>query len=208
MVFCAPTIDQRGFQRSFARDAVRWLIASAANPVRAVVNSLSLQADDAVVELGCGPNTAMSLLASRARHGVVYGVDLCPRKLEHTLRHNQSGVRQGIVRLYRTSFKRLPFAAGSIDKIICVDGIHSWEDPVAVAVEMRRVLRRDGRLAIYAPETEWGRWHFAGPDAFQMSSVFELTQFLQLGGFDPDRILVQAVEGRAGRKGFLTTAFS
>jgi SAM-dependent methyltransferase len=205
MVFCAPAIDQS----RFARDAVRWLIASAtkrSSPVRAAINSLSLQADDAVVELGCGPNKAMSLLATRGRHGVVYGVDLCPSRLEHTLRYNQSGVQQGVIRLYRASFKRLPFATGSIDKIIGVDGIHSWEDPIAVAVEMRRVLRRDGRAAIYAPETAWDRqWHFAGPDAFRMSSALELTQFLQLGGFDPDRILVQAVEGRGGRRGLLAT---
>lgn len=206
MVFCAPAIDRRGF----AKGAVRWLMAKAAkrpNPVKTAVNSLDLQADDAVVELGCGPGKAMSLLASRARRGVVYGVDLCPRRLEHTLRNNQSGVRQGIVRLYRTSFRRLPFAAGSIDKIIGVDGIHAWEDPIAVVAEMRRVLRRDGRLAIYAPETAWGRrWQFAGRDAFHRSLALELTQFLQLGGFDPDRILVQAVAGRGGRTGVLATA--
>ncbi len=208
MVFCAPAIDQG----RFARDAVRRLIASAtrrSSPVSAAIDSLSLQADDAVVELGCGPDKAMPLLASRARHGVVYGVDLCPRRLEHTLRYNSSSVQKGIIRLYRASFRHLPFATGSIDKIIGVDGVHSWEDPVAVAVEMRRVLRPDGRAAIYAPETAWGRqWHFAGPDAFRMFSALELTQFLQLGGFDPDRILVQAVEGRGRCKGLLATASS
>jgi len=207
MVFCAPTIAQQ----NFARDAVRWLMAKApsrSNPVRAAVDALGLQADDAVVELGCGPDKAMALLASRARQGVVYGVDLCPKRLEHTLRNNQAGVGQGIVRLYRTSFKRLPFAAGSIDKIIGVDGIHAWEDPVAVAVEMRRILRCDGRLAIYAPETAWGRWQFAGRDAFPRSLALELTQFLQIGGFDPDRISVRVVAGRGGRKGVLATAFS
>jgi SAM-dependent methyltransferase len=205
MVFCAPAIDQR----SFAGDAVRWLIAGATrrfSPIGAAVNSLDLRADDSVVELGCGPDKAMSLLASRARQGVVYGVDLCPRRLEHTLRRNPAGVRQGVIRLYRASFERLPFATGSIDKIIGVDGFYSWENPVAVAVEMRRVLRRDGRAVIFAPETAWHRqWHFAGPDAFRMSSALELTQFLRLGGFDPDRILVQAIDGRGGCKGLLAT---
>ena len=205
MVFYASAINQR----RFAGDAIRRLIASVtkrSSPVRAAINSLSLQADDAVVELGCGPDKAIALLASRAPHGVVYGVDLCPRRLEHTLRYNRSGVQQGVIRLYRASFERLPFATGSIDKIISVDGIHSWEDPVAVAVEMRRVLRRDGRLAIYAPETAWDRqWHFAGSHALRMSSALELTRFLQLGGFDPDRILVQAVDRRGGYEGLLAT---
>ena len=205
MVSYAPAIDQRGF----ARDVVRWLIASAtgrSSPVKSAVNALDLQANDAVVELGCGPDRAMPLLAPRVPEGVLYGVDLCPKKLEHTLRSNRSGVHQGIIRLYRASFERLPFATGSIDKIISVDGIYSWENPVAVAVEMRRVLRPDGRAAIYAPDTCWGRqWHFAGPEAFRMFSALELTQFLRLGGFDPDRILVQAVEGRGGYKGLLAT---
>ena len=205
MVFYTPAIDQRGF----ARDALRWLIDSGArgsSPVRAAADSLRLQADDAVVELGCGPDRAMSLLVSRVRQGVVYGVDSCRKRLDHTLRSNRSGVQQGIIRLYRAGFERLPFATGSIDKIISVDGIYSWEDPVAVAVEMRRVLRRGGRAAIYAPQTGWVRqWQFAGPDAFRMFSALELTQFLQLGGFDPDRILVQAIEGRGARKGLLAT---
>jgi len=98
-----------------------------------------------IVELFCGRGNGLHALF-RLGFEKIEGVDLSPRL---------AALYQGPAKCYVCDCRRLPFADRSKDVLIVQGGLHhlptlpgSLEETL---VEMRRVLRRDGRLVVVEP---------------------------------------------------------
>src|SRR5579862_8961095 len=76
---------------------------------RLAVEALAVGPSDTVLELGFGPGHALSLLARRAPHGRVYGIERSAVMLKQAIARNRSAVREGRVVLQHGSFETLPF---------------------------------------------------------------------------------------------------
>jgi ubiquinone/menaquinone biosynthesis C-methylase UbiE len=50
--------------------------------------------------------------------------------------------------LVQATAERLPFAAGTFDRVLCVNALHHFHDPTSFVVESGRILRRGGALLI------------------------------------------------------------
>ena len=175
-------------------------------PNRLAVDALRIGARDTVLELGFGPGRAIEIMASRAPNGVVYGVDQSTIMLEQAKRRNREAILEGRVCLYHAGFDNLPFADASIDKILAVNVIYFWRDTEAVVKEIRRVLRPDGCMSIYATDAATMRgWKFAGPETHRLFRAGELNEVLLQGGFDRHQISVKSVLMPGKIKGLLAT---
>ena len=98
-----------------------------------------------VVELFCGRGNGLHALA-RLGFRNIEGVDLSPRLLaEYT----------GEARCYAADCRELPFAAKSKDAAIVQGGLHHLpvlpDDLERVFIELKRVLRPDGRVVFVEP---------------------------------------------------------
>jgi SAM-dependent methyltransferase len=175
-------------------------------PNRLAVDALRIGARDTVLELGFGPGRAIELMAARAPQGVIYGVDQSEIMLEQAKRRNRPAIREGRVLLYRAPFDHLPFVDQSIDKVLAVNVVYFWEDPVGVMKEIRRVLRPNGCVSIYATDAKTMRnWRFAGPETHRLFRAAELNDLLLLGGFDRNRVFVRSVQVTGRANGLLAT---
>ena len=113
-----------------------------------------------VLDVGCGVGLYTAAFLRETEH--VFGVEI---ELERALeaRSRAKGVVQAVG-------ERLPFAGEAFDIVFSHEVLEHVEDDRACAVEMARVLRPGGRLAIFVPnrlyafETHgvfWhGRYHF------------------------------------------------
>jgi ubiquinone/menaquinone biosynthesis C-methylase UbiE len=117
---------------------------------RAAVDLLDVQPDDDVLEIGYGPGTALAMLAARAPHGTIAGVDLSARMLRQATRRNRRLVAEGRLSLYRAAAESTPFDDASFDRIIAVNNFHIWPDRAAALAEILRVLRPGGQLLLAA----------------------------------------------------------
>lgn len=118
--------------------------------IRQVLRLLAPGPADRVLDLGCGWGTISWAMASRARH--VVGLDFSERAVEECN-----------VRLARTEVRNLEFvtgdaadtglSAGAFDVVVAADLFeHLYpNDSEAVANEAFRVLRADGRFAVWTP---------------------------------------------------------
>jgi ubiquinone/menaquinone biosynthesis C-methylase UbiE len=113
-----------------------------------VVSLLDVARTDRVLEIGFGPGIAIRESAARASDGLVCGVDHSEVMLRQARRRNAEAVRAGRVDLRLATADRLPTFDAPFDKVLAVNSMGFWDDPIACLRSMRSLLRPGGRIAI------------------------------------------------------------
>jgi ubiquinone/menaquinone biosynthesis C-methylase UbiE len=141
---------------------------------RGLIDDSRLGVGHQALEIGCGTGELAMMLALRAPHADVYGLDPNPDKLARAI--GKSWDLGHTIRVYRGVAQRLPFPAQSIDRAY-LSFLLSWlprKQKVAALREAHRVLFRDGSLHVVdfaPPVTRWDcflatavlRWKHARP---------------------------------------------
>jgi SAM-dependent methyltransferase len=78
----------------------------------------------------------------------VCGLDHSEVMLRQATRRNADGVRRGRVELRLGCVERVPAFEVPFDKILAVNALQFWNQPVEPLRELRRVLTSGGRIAI------------------------------------------------------------
>jgi ubiquinone/menaquinone biosynthesis C-methylase UbiE len=112
------------------------------------VSLLKVQPSDRVLEIGFGPGWAVERVAALARAGFVAGVDHSETMVQVAIARNAVAVREGRVALQQGSALALPYEAESFDKVMVVNSLHHWPDPLAGLREAWRVLTPGGLVLI------------------------------------------------------------
>ncbi len=193
----------QGFAGRLAGAAMRVVNA---RPNLVAVDALQVGPHDTVLELGCGPGHALSVIASRAPFNTINGIDRSSVMLGQAASRNAKAIREGRVRLMAAEFEWLPFRESTFDKILAVNVIYFWRDTRRVLDGIRRVLRPGGRLVIYATDAASMRhWKFASPDTHRLFDRAALARVLEEAGFDRRRVCVEEIDVMAQVRGLLAT---
>jgi ubiquinone/menaquinone biosynthesis C-methylase UbiE len=112
------------------------------------VSLLDVRRDDRVLEIGFGPGLAIWELSRIAVEGYVRGIDHSELMLRWARRRNADGLRRGVVDLRLGSVDELPEFDTPFDKILAVNTMLFWSEPVARLAELRCVLRPGGLIAV------------------------------------------------------------
>jgi SAM-dependent methyltransferase len=112
------------------------------------VSVLDVRRDDRVLEIGVGPGLAIRELSRIAAEGYVCGIDHSELMLRWARRRNADGLRRGVVDLRLGSVDELPEFDAPFDKLLAVNTMLFWSEPVARLAELRRLLRPGGLIAV------------------------------------------------------------
>jgi ubiquinone/menaquinone biosynthesis C-methylase UbiE len=137
--------------RGLAGRVAGWVMAHRGSNVERnvwVVSLLGVQPADRVLEVGFGPGIAIAELARRATDGQVYGIDHSATMVRVASRRNAYAVREKRVHLRHASVDDLPRFDGLLDAIVAVNSLGFWPEPARRLVELRRLLRPGGRIAL------------------------------------------------------------
>ena len=143
---CHPS-SQWGRPRGLVGSLVGWVMAvknTAMN--RAAVTALDLTPSDRVLEIGCGPGVALTMVDSRAAYAA--GLDHSPVMVAQATWRNRRAIAEGRIAVVEASVARLPFPEADFDKVFTVNSFHFWPAPEAALAEARRVLKPDGRVVL------------------------------------------------------------
>jgi SAM-dependent methyltransferase len=199
-------VGQFGHPHGLGGDLAGWVMAHRSSNRRRnrwVVSLLEVADTDRVLEVGFGPGIAVGELSRLASSGCVMGVDRSEVMVRHARRRNASAVRSGRVDLRLGSVEALPDFEGPVDKILSVNSMGFWKDPVARLNELRARLRPGGEIAIASqprcPGATSETSARAGRDieAALQSAGFNRTRVETLD-LDPPVVCVIAVNDRAG----------
>jgi ubiquinone/menaquinone biosynthesis C-methylase UbiE len=111
--------------------------------VRRVADLAAVSAADRVVDIGCGPGSAVREAAHRGAR--VIGVDPAPVMLR--LARALTRDRPGITWAEGTA-EDLPEADGSATVVWSLAAVHHWKDATQGLAEARRVLAAEGRFLV------------------------------------------------------------
>lgn len=139
--------------RFFSELADRWDaqhdMQSLGDNLSAGLAELHVETAETVLDVGCGTgNLTRALLDRLGRDGCVMAFDLAPAMID-TARRKNSDPR---VRWTVADASEVPLPDESVDRVICFSVWPHFDDAAACAHELRRVLRRGGRLHV---------WHLA-----------------------------------------------
>ena len=165
-----------------------------------MVQQLSLQPGQTVLELAAGPGDTGFLAAARIAPGNLISSDASEAMLELArARAQEQGVEN--VEFKRLQLEWIDLPAARVDAVLCRWGIMLVVDPAAAASEIRRVLRPGGRAALAVWDVpERNPWatipnralvelgHAEPPDPsqpgmFALAAPGSLTELLQSAGF-------------------------
>src|SRR5438105_6807385 len=139
----------------FGGRAAGWVMARrGSNRERNIwaVGLLDVQAQDRVLEIGFGPGIAIQEFARRATSGLVVGIDHSEVMVRQARKRNAAVVSAGRVDLRLGSADALPAFDVPFDKVLAVNSLLFWDDPVGRLKELHDLLRPGGQIAIvYQP---------------------------------------------------------
>ena len=155
---------------------------------------LAPKAGERILDFGSGSSSTAISLALRYPEATLSGVDTRSKAVEKAQRSVFRKKLGNISVIHVPLGGRLPFAAGSFDKAICILGLHdrSPDEKLRIAKEMVRVVRRGGTLHVAdfdKPETraegrilEFAR-RISGEAAVEPHIDGSWTECLTKGGF-------------------------
>jgi arsenite methyltransferase len=115
---------------------------------RLTMQSLALEPEDRVLEVGFGGGDLIARVAPVVSRGFVAGVDFSPDMVDVCARRLASLVASKRVEVRCATAEDLPYDADTFTKACTVNTIYFWPDPALCVGELRRVLREGGRLAV------------------------------------------------------------
>jgi SAM-dependent methyltransferase len=116
--------------------------------IRWTLSLLDVKPSDRVLEVGTGPGVAIELLSKIATEGYVAGIDHSDEMVRQANKRNAEAVQTGRVFLCRASASAPPAFDALFDKILTINSIHFWNDPVECLRNLRRLLRPGGVMAV------------------------------------------------------------
>lgn len=113
-----------------------------------VLPMLEIHQNDCVLEVGFGSGIDIRRVSEIAADGLVAGVDHSPLMVAQASRRNRVAIGKGLVELQLGGASKLPFSDDFFNKVFSINVAQFWTDPVAVLLEMRRVVRTGGLVAV------------------------------------------------------------
>jgi ubiquinone/menaquinone biosynthesis C-methylase UbiE len=111
-----------------------------------VLSRLGLTDRDRVLEIGFGPGASVRRASADAGH--VSGIDPSDVMLRQARARNRRAIAEGRVDLRFGAMPKLPFENACFDKAYSINTYQFWPDGVAGLLELRRVMKPGGLVAI------------------------------------------------------------
>lgn len=176
------TLTERLLYRAFGRPTGLlgriggWILAGGKDEmIEWMLELLSVQPTDRVLEVGFGPGDGVYLASQAASDGFVAGVDYSKLMVQTARERNAAAIEQGTVDLRYGRASDLPYEADSFETAFSINSMQLWSDTQAGLQELQRVLVPGGTAA-------FGFTHHAN------QSPEDVERILSSAGFEGIRI--------------------
>lgn len=111
-----------------------------------VLQKIDEQPFKTMLDVGCGTGSLLAMVVKQYDNVQVSGIDFSPKMLNVA-----SQVLGNQAELVLGDAEKLPWPDNSFDLLVCNSSFHHYPEPLKVLMEMRRVLKSNGRVIIADP---------------------------------------------------------
>lgn len=112
------------------------------------IESLNLDKDDVVLELGHGNCGHLSFLMKQAENLKYFGLEISELMQQEAIKSNQNYIENNSAEFELYNGTEIPFDDESFDKIFTVNTLYFWQNPDLLLNEIYRILKPNGILAL------------------------------------------------------------
>ncbi len=168
-----------------------------AGMIRKAIDVLRINNDDRILEIGFGNGSHLPYILSQAENVVYTGIDISATMVDEAHRLNKHAVEQEQAFFSLSDGKSLRFNDDTFDHIFTVNTVYFWSDPGLYLLEMIRVLRKGGRLALgFAPASFMEKLPFT-QFGFRLYTPEALQNLVTEAGFHSERLEEEEEEVRS-----------
>ncbi|RKS97744.1 class I SAM-dependent methyltransferase [Chryseobacterium defluvii] len=110
------------------------------------IKALLIEDDEHILEIGHGNAGHLKTILNKANHIKYTGIDISETMHLEAKKLNREWEHQVDFVLYEG--KKLPFKDKTFDKIVTVNTVYFWEEPIAFLNEVHRVLKDNGTFVL------------------------------------------------------------
>jgi ubiquinone/menaquinone biosynthesis C-methylase UbiE len=155
------------------------------------VETLGVQPDDQVLEIGFGHGRTIRMIAEKAKAGFVAGIDLSDVMVRQAAKYNLDLIVEGRVEVCQGSVADLPYECGRFTKALAVNNYQFWPNAEYNLVGVHRVMREGGLLVLCLRMHSTSR--FALAPGFTEDEVADVAGLVRWVGFRDIRIVKRNV---------------
>nr|WP_255723523.1 class I SAM-dependent methyltransferase [Sporosarcina sp. ACRSL] len=112
------------------------------------ISLLNIQSAENVLEVGFGPGVATELISKLIHDGHYVGIDYSDVMLEQAKKRNSAAIQEGKVTLKLEEVSSLQPSEFLFDKVLSVNSIIFWKDPITSLKKIRQVMKPNGLIAL------------------------------------------------------------
>lgn len=113
------------------------------------LETLDVQPDDHLLEIGCGHGIAVSLVCPKLAGGKIVAIDRSATMIEAAKRKNSACISAGQAEFHAAALDKAQFADAQFDKIFAINVNLFWTSAADELKLLRRWLRSSGVLHLY-----------------------------------------------------------
>jgi len=156
---------------------------SNANMIGRGIESLNIKENEFVLEIGPGNGSHVNDILLIA-DGINYsGVDISETMIAEAEKLNQNFIEDGTVSFSLSDGNSLPFSEKSFDKIVTVNTVYFWQNPVAYGQEVLRVLKTGGIFSLVFSDKSFMQQLPFTKFGFQLYDKYTAVELLKNSGF-------------------------
>ena len=168
------------------------------NIIQKAIDSLSLNNNDTILEIGPGNGIHVKDILNSALNLHYYGIDISETMITEAYKLNADFEN---VSFSLTDGEHIPFSESRFDKIFTCNTIYFWKKPEEYALEIARVLKPNGIIAIgFIPESTMRKIPFA-KYGFTLYDIETVTAVMKSAGLtavnaitDTEMVMSNSVE--------------
>ena len=113
--------------------------------VSRLIQNMKIRPDDTIADIGAGSGYHVFRMASLAKNGLIYAVDIQDEMLMAIEKTKQSGTIRNIETIVGSE-KSVHLPKNSVNKILMVDVYHEFNFPVEMVASIKKALKPNGQL--------------------------------------------------------------
>lgn len=118
-----------------------------------LINNLGIEPTDTIADIGAGSGYHSFKMASKAKEGLIYSVDIQEGMLEAiSEKKKETGVQNITIVLGNDKSTELP--DNSVDKVVMVDVYHEFSYPLEMLLSIKKALKPGGKIYLLEYKAE------------------------------------------------------